>query len=683
MNASFANSQMLPNALRVVTVPCLATDRQERLLFINQAYLDLCERPGGPDDYLGMTLGEFHYSDPNHMTVLGQCMHEAQPLLGLQLESRTWAGAQLLVTCDVAPLIDETGQVVGAFAAVLDSTRVKRQEEDIALLAAFPREDPNPVVAVNQGGEPGYANPAALRLLHGAGLDDVAGLLPGRYREIVAACLASGQNRLDVESSAGGRVFSWTFHPLRGMGLVHLHAVDITARKRMEQQLHHDAMHDVLTGLPNRGLLLDRLRQILKASFRRTSQNLFAVMLLDLDRFKHVNDSLGHAAGDMLLTELARRVERLIRPEDTLARLGGDEFALLFDCISSTDQSLVLAHRIHEALAPPFYVEGAEIFVTASIGVAPGPRRNALAEDLLRDADVAMYRAKAKGKATSVVFDPSLHLAAQKRLALEIDLKRAVDDHAIEVFYQPIVCLGSRRICGFEALARWRRNGTDFTPPEVFIPVAEETGLIGRLGESVLGQACREAAHWLEFFPADQREPILSVNVSVRQLWQPSFADDVAQALAVSGLPACRLQLEITESDLVDRADKTMGALSRLKAMGLTLSIDDFGTGCSSLSYLHRFPFDCLKVDRSFVSAMAAGNESLEIVRTIVSLAHSLGKQTIAEGVERQAQALTLLRLGCEYGQGYLFSRPVPPNEARALIESGLPPSNERPSAIS
>jgi diguanylate cyclase (GGDEF)-like protein/PAS domain S-box-containing protein len=443
---------------------------------------------------------------------------------------------------------------------------------------------------------------------------------------------------------------------------------DITRRKEAEERLLHDALHDGLTGLANRTLFADRLHQALARSRRRHDYS-FAVLYVDLDQFKVVNDSLGHQAGDEVLVALARRLEACLRPGDTVARLGGDEFAVLVEDMEDASHALRIADRIHAELGPSLKVRGHEVFATASVGIARGATRYEDAQDLLRDADIAMYRAKRRGRGSSEIFDASMHALATTRLKMETELRRALERHELRLHYQPLVSLETRRIAGMEALVRWQHPDRGLLLPQEFIPLAEEIGAIVPLGRWVMKNACAEARRWQE--GASGGPPVaVSVNVSARQFSQSDVLALACEALDESGLPAPSLRLELTESAIMDDPAGAAAKLGQLKQLGVNLDVDDFGTGYSSLSYLRRFPIDALKIDRAFVSRMDAEVEDREIVRTIVTLAANLGVAAVAEGVETPAQAEQLRRFHCPYAQGFLFSRPVAADEAADLLRS-------------
>jgi diguanylate cyclase (GGDEF)-like protein/PAS domain S-box-containing protein len=448
------------------------------------------------------------------------------------------------------------------------------------------------------------------------------------------------------------------------LGIV-INARDVTDRKRAEAQLLHDAFHDRLTQLPNRALFLDRLNHRLLVAQRGEARP-FSVLYLDLDRFKVVNDSLGHTVGDHLLVALARRLRSTLRPGDTVARLGGDEFTLLLDG-ADLDEARGVAERIHGALERPFEVGGHEVYATASIGIACNDGAYRVAEDILRDADLAMYQAKDLGRARHETFDETLHLAALTRLQIETDLRRALERTEFEVFYQPIVSLADGSLLGFEALLRWWHPARGLLLPAAFIPLAEDTGIVVPLGSWVLHDVCRQVAAWRVTLGDPLLVPV-RVNVSALQLARADFVDQVAAAMDSCGIPRSLLHLELTESAMMGQAESTVTMLGRLKELGVGLAIDDFGTGYSSLSYLHRFPTDSVKIDRSFVAGLASGSADLGIIRTILDLARDLGMSVVAEGIETEAQAVALRAAGCPAGQGYLYARPFPAAQAEAMM---------------
>lgn len=444
---------------------------------------------------------------------------------------------------------------------------------------------------------------------------------------------------------------------------------DITSRKRAEEQLMQGALYDLLTGLPNRALFLDRLRRAIQRAQKSVGGQYVGVLHLDIDRFKLINDSLGHEAGDELILAVGRALEESLQSRDTLSRLGGDEFAILMEGYQDLNVFSRMAERIVQRLAQPIRVRNQEVFVSLSIGIAVSERLQDHPEDLLRDAETAMYRAKSQGKGRHVVFNQGMHEFAAAHLQLETSLRRAVEREEFRVYYQPILDICTGKVAGFEALVRWLNPEKGLVNPAVFIPLAEETGLIVEIGRQVLRESCRQFVAWRNA-NAEAQKLFISVNLSVRQFALPDIVDQVRTILFDSGLPGESLKLEITESVILENTSIASEKLHALRALGVQLSIDDFGTGYSSLSYLHQYPFDNLKIDRSFVSRMAEAPERAAIVRTIVQLARSLGMDAVAEGIETPAQLAGLKAMNCRYGQGFLFSKPVPAAEAELLLEA-------------
>ncbi|MDZ4878739.1 MAG: hypothetical protein CLLPBCKN_008176 [Chroococcidiopsis cubana SAG 39.79] len=449
---------------------------------------------------------------------------------------------------------------------------------------------------------------------------------------------------------------------------------DITDRHRAEAQLSHDALHDRLTGLPNRILFQERLEHVLQLAKRHNIFS-FAVLFVDLDRFKTINDSLGHLVGDRLLMGIAQRLKACIRSSDTLARLGGDEFAMLIEDVDDKGDIIHLVERIQQEFKLPFHLNGQEIYANASIGVLIETADYDCAEDLLRDADIAMYRAKERGRGCYEVFDITMRDRAVAMLHLETDLRKAIINQEFQLHYQPIVALHNNQITGFEALVRWQHPDKGLIPPIEFIGVAEETGLILPLGIWVLQEACTQMRAWHEEFPSDPPLSV-SVNVSGKQFAQVDLVDKIRQILVETSFDPHCLKLEITESTIVEDLASAKAKLIQLQELGIQVSIDDFGTGYSSLSYLSRFPINFLKIDRSFIQDIDTSSERLEIIRAIVSLADSLKIDVVAEGVETASQLAQLCSLqptsGQEhFAQGYLFSKPLNRDAAKSLIASG------------
>ncbi|MGH2793816.1 MAG: putative bifunctional diguanylate cyclase/phosphodiesterase [Actinomycetota bacterium] len=449
-------------------------------------------------------------------------------------------------------------------------------------------------------------------------------------------------------------------HSIRG---IVVNGRDVTERRVLEEELSRQAFHDPLTNLANRALFRDRVELALARASREDRP--IAVMFLDVDNFKTINDSLGHAVGDAILVEVGRRLSASLRPGDTAARLGGDEFALLLEPAGEKDARIV-ADRLLGALVPPFVARDKEVGVRASIGIDVVKDGTQTAEEVLRNADVAMYAAKSHGKARYQVFEPSMHAVVVERLEIETDLQHAIERGELFLHYQPIVSLGDGRIVGTEALVRWQHPRRGLIAPGGIIPIAEESGLIVPIGRWVLREACRQAERWRSESP--EHPLTVNVNVSAAEIERPDFVSHVMSVLDETRLDPGLLVIEITESTLMRDPESASALLDPLRRLGIRLAIDDFGTGYSSLSYLSRFPIDVLKIDRSFIVGLASGPEESALARAIVQIARTLKMQTIAEGIEHPEQVTRLLGLGCEMGQGYLLARPASPEEISALL---------------
>jgi diguanylate cyclase (GGDEF)-like protein len=501
----------------------------------------------------------------------------------------------------------------------------------------------------------------------------------GALKAALDAHLAGGTERFQHEHRIRHEDGSYRFYRCRGVAAriasgrptrVAGSLTDTTDLAITQEQLRNAVFLDPLTGLCNRALFVEGLGRRLKESQRRRGGDPFALLYLDLDRFKVVNDSLGHLVGDELLVAVSRRLESCLRQGDVLSRLGGDEFAILLNGLQTEQQANVIAFRVQETLSKPFSIGGREVFTSASIGIAFGAPQYSSADEMMHDADTAMYQAKAHGKARHEVFDADMDARARDRLGLENDLRRAVTENAIEVHYQPIVALASGMCVGFESLVRWSRNGKPVSPA-TFIPMAEELGLIEHLGTRVLEEACRTFAAWQRAYP-DAGLECITVNVSSRQLMQPNFLSVVDRAVREARLETSALRIEITETALMTNPEEAAKALKQLRDFGVKIYLDDFGTGYSSLSHLHNLPVDALKIDRSFVQSLLLPDRPA-IVESILALARTLHTSVVAEGIETEAQARELERLGCTRAQGYLFSRAVSTAAAEQIVMARLP----------
>jgi diguanylate cyclase (GGDEF)-like protein/PAS domain S-box-containing protein len=443
---------------------------------------------------------------------------------------------------------------------------------------------------------------------------------------------------------------------------------DMTQQRLDASKLHRRAFYDDLTSLPNRAWFRERVTDAI-ARVKRQPEYLFAILLLDLDRFKVVNDSLGHLMGDQLLNSVASRLIKASRSIDTVARFGGDEFAILLENLNSEQEVFKIAQRIHQDLSIPFNLGGQEIFTNASVGIVLSSIGYEQLEELIRDADIAMYRAKASGRGCYQIFDTTMRDQVVANSYLENELRRAIERQGLSVYYQPIICLLTQKIKGFEALVRWQHPKRGMIPASDFIPLAEESGLCPLIDRWVLQEACRQLKKWQEQYPG-MPALTMSVNLSVKQFLQPNLVDYISHVLAETDLAPRYLILEITESTLIEKPEIAIDTLEKLKSLGIGLSLDDFGTGYSSLSYIQRFPVDSLKIDRSFISKIDVDTDSLEIVRVIALLGLTLGIDVVAEGIEKPAQLELLQQLQCEHGQGYLFAKPLSAKEAEPWVSA-------------
>ena len=451
------------------------------------------------------------------------------------------------------------------------------------------------------------------------------------------------------------------------------------ALQESHENFRHAAYHDALTGLPNRNFFIDTLKELLQKS-RENSESNFAVLFLDLNRFKTINDSLGHSMGDRLIKNVAKRLSSMIREEDMVARFSGDKFGVILSDLLSKEEATSFADRLAKRLAEPYTLDGRQVFTSAKIGIAYGNSKYPEAEDILRDADIAMYYSK-DNEENYVIFDQKMHIRAVTRLQLETDLRFAIERNEFELYYQPIISLDNASLTGFEALVRWNHPQRGLVPPNEFIPISESTGLIIPMTIQILHSACSQIVKWQEKW-GDATPLSVAVNLSGKHFGHPNLVEQINTIIAETGIDAASLKLELTEGAVMENAETAILMLKQIKETGVQISIDDFGTGYSSLSYLHRFPIDLLKVDRSFVSAMEENTENGEIVRTIIALAKALNLKVVAEGIESVHQFHQLRILGCEFGQGYLFSKPLPVADIERLLadktrwQSILPTAN-------
>ncbi|HET9017511.1 MAG TPA: EAL domain-containing protein [Thermomicrobiaceae bacterium] len=575
------------------------------------------------------------------------------------------------------------------YGALIDITDRRAAEEAAGRRAsqflALARATSDFLLVVDPAGKLVELNPLLKMLWKGRPSDPTSGesfsgwLHPDdveAFEAFLAACAQSPGVSGPIEVRVHGLESAWATVEIVASNLldepdVHgivLSARDITERKQLEVELTHQAYHDPLTNLPNRALFLDRLEHALLRS-RRLGHGL-AVLFVDLDNFKVINDSLGHEVGDRFLVQVGERLLTCVRDGDTVARFGGDEFTLLLEDLVDTADAMEVAERVQRALQSPVVLHERELVETASIGIAVSLAGHDRAQDLLRAADVALYRAKHLGKARHALFERGMTGPVHERLALELELRSAVGHEEFQIHYQPMVDLESGLIRGVEALLRWRHPERGLVTPDQFVGVAEETGLIVPLGQWVVEQACRHARDWQQH--AGDPPFRVDVNLSAYQFRHPALVEDIGRALAASGLEPRQLTLEITESLMMEEGSDTHAVLQGLKALGVELAIDDFGTGYSSLSYLRRFAVDALKIDRSFVEGLEHESQNEALVAAIIAAARALGLRVTAEGIETLAQLLVLRRLGCEEGQGFLFARPAPVVETGTLLGRGV-----------
>jgi diguanylate cyclase (GGDEF)-like protein/PAS domain S-box-containing protein len=667
----------------------LMADAEEQVVAVNSAFEELFGF--SPEEVVGRRINEL-ITPPDRADEASWLSRRtfAGAAIAHQSVRRRKDGAQVPVQIFGVP-VSQGGRIDLVYGIYVDQTErlraeaaLRESEEKFRSLA----EQSLQGIFVIANGRLVYANPM-MATITGYALEELVALDQSGFERmihpsdrafVVAAAngFEIGDGRVSPQAeyrllTKGGAV-KWVLQQMRtvrfdGDLAVEGVLVDITQRKRAEEQLLQFALHDSLTGLPNRASFHDRVELALERARGRSSTP-FAVLFLDVDRFKLINDSFGHAAGDRLLIDIAHRLRRAVRPGDTVARLGGDEFTVLVTEIQGEAEAISIAQRIHNALADPFRVGNDEVFTTVSTGIALSSDRYEGPDEILRDADIAMYQAKASGRARHSVFDRAMHGVVVTQLQMENDLRRAIEREEFELHYQPIVELAGGQVVGCEALLRWRHPERGLLPPGEFLSLAEETGLIVPIGEWVLRSACRQATTW----PADHRSrrpPAVSINIVGRHFSTTELVGTIESVLSDTGLPAGRLHLEITESAVIDVPELAIDVLQRLKNLGVQVHLDDFGTGYSSLAYLQRFAVDVLKIDQSFTQRLGSNGGGVEIVRTIITLARNLGMDALAEGIETPEQLAMVRRLGCAFGQGFLFSRPLPPDRLVELLGRG------------
>ncbi len=633
------------------------------------------------------------YVDPGRRDDFVRIMDQSHEVWNFESRVRKKGGEIIWISENARAIFNEAGGIDHYEGTVVDITKRKRAEEALEAQRAFFRQlfehSPQAIVLIDEKRNVLDAN-KGFEELFGYRAEDIQGFgvrafivpedLLTECENVRAAILAG--NTVQKETSRrhrDGRLIPVSMIGFRvksgdaAGGVVYIYQ-DISERKSFEEQITHQAFHDALTGLPNRSLFAERLERAL-ARGKRRGEYQYAVLMIDLNKFKAVNDSLGHAAGDLLLVEIATRIRSCMRSVDTVARLGGDEFAVILEEFRAKREVINVAERIQESLRRPCLVCGGEVFPGASIGIVLRTKEYTSSEDILRDADIAMYRAKELSR-SYMIFDRRMHKEILETISLEAELREALAHGDMVLHYQPIVNVDSRGLEGFEALVRWNHPTRGIVPPGKFIPLAEETGIILPLGRWVITEACRQLGHWQRTIPGAERLSV-SVNVSCRQFGRDGLVEHVAQVLEETGLDPSLLKLEITESVLMRDTGHSIHELNRLKALGVRIAVDDFGTGYSSLAYLRQLPIDLLKIDRSFISGSDNPEDNIQIVRSIISLARNLGLTVIAEGVEREDQFARLQSVRCDKAQGYMFSRPVDVGAAERYIRDSLSRSSE------
>ena len=624
------------------------------------------------------------YVDPGRRDEFISILKREKEVTGFESQVRTKGGATIWITENARAICADNGDVSYYEGTVMDITSRKQAEMDLKVQTAYFTQlfanSPQAIVIIDMHRNVVNCN-KGFEDLFGYNATDIIGFGMRTFivpEELLVECENIRTSILNdktfqcetMRHHRDGKLIpvSMIGFPIRIgekiNGIIYIYQ-DISERKSFEEQITHQAFHDALTGLPNRTLFSERLDRALKRSRRRTDFH-YALLLIDLNKFKAVNDSLGHPAGDQLLIQVSRRLSSCIRAMDTVARLGGDEFAIIIEEFTSEEDLVKMTKRMHALLCKSYTICQSEIFSGASIGIVPSIVEYSSSEDILRDADIAMYRAKQNNKGM-MVFDKHMHQELIEAINLENELREALENQELLLYFQPIVSVFDEHLEGFEALVRWNHPLRGMIPPDRFIPLAEETGLIVDLGRWVISEACSRLKSWLDSYPL-ATQLTMSVNVSIRQFAKPGLVEHIINMLRHNYLnPAC-LKIEITESVIMQETAHIVGELHRLREFGVKIAIDDFGTGYSSLSYLRSMPIDHLKIDRSFISGVQESQENDQIVQSIITLAKSLGLSVIAEGVETREQFEKLRALQCDKAQGFMFSRPVDENKAMELI---------------
>ncbi|HEX5057091.1 MAG TPA: EAL domain-containing protein [Gammaproteobacteria bacterium] len=551
----------------------------------------------------------------------------------------------------------------GRVGVELERQRMEAENRQLARISLL---NPNMVVTTDLEGRIIFSNPACAQMMKRLDFTSVNALLPKNHEELIRKTVANGGQTLSIESSVGDSTFQWNYHLQQDLQQVHIYAIDMTHYRKAEDQLRKDAFHDALTGLPNRNYFNTLLRHAIEHTERRKDYT-FAVLFLDLDRFKYINDSLGHSYGDMFLEQVAQLLKNCLRPGDHIARFGGDEFAILLESVPNEEETVNIANRIQQTLSKPILLDQHETFTSASIGIALSNRGYSNPQDIIRDADIAMYSAKQAGKARHAIFDSRMHEEMVHVLKLETDLRHAVANNELKVYYQPIYNIAEKRISGFEALVRWIHPLRGFLEPHDFIPLAEEMSIIRDIDYLVLNSAAKKLKLWQKKHPqaADIK---MNINLSAIHFNNTAILAEIGNVIKDNKLTNDCIRLELTEGVIMENSTRSAEIFNVLSKLGIHISIDDFGVGYSSLSRLTKLPVDMLKIDRGFVQSMTVDSNSLNVTRAVIDLAHDLDMQVIAEGVETRGQFQILSRMGCQYIQGYYISKPLGEKEAEEFL---------------